>query len=111
MIRKIIITADTPLSALIRKDQHNELEVIINMWRKHLINDDETVGALSLRHFEFDFTSIRPGTIYRSLAQLVGHDALSTWLTELARYMATHSNLPDKWESVYRQIYRFLMFY
>jgi hypothetical protein len=111
MNRKIRITADTPLSALVRKDQHNELEAIINMWRKHLINDDATVAALNLRYFEFDFTSIRPGIIYRGLAQLVGHDALLTCLTELTRYMATHSNLPDKWESVYRQIYRFLVYY
>lgn len=108
---KTNVTADTPLSALIRTDKHHELESVIGAWRNSLIEDDQTVDALNLCYFEFDITRIRPGTIYRGLAQLAGHGILLTWVTELARYMSAHSNLPDKWESIYRQIYRFLVFY
>ena len=44
----IILTADTPLSALFRRTFHEELRQVINTWRPYLINDDKTKDALEL---------------------------------------------------------------
>ena len=110
-MKKIIITSETPLSALIREAHHQELATIIEKWRPFLKVDCSNVDVLQLSYFEFDFDRINAGTIYRNLAQLVDHDAVIPDVTVLARYITDHSNLAAKWTSVYRQINRYLEFY
>ena len=104
-MKKLNITADTPLSALIRETHHQELALFLKQWCYFL------KGVLLLSYFEFDLDSINVGKIYGSLAQLINHDAVIPNVTVLARYMVEHSNLDVKWKSVYRQINRYLGIY
>jgi riboflavin transporter FmnP len=110
-MKKIIITSETPLSALIREAHHQELATIIEKWRPFLKVDCSNVDVLKLSYFEFDFDRINIGTIYRHLAQLIILDAVITSMSELARYIVGHSNLKTKWESVYRQVNRYFHFF
>lgn len=104
---KIIITADTPLSALIRKDFHGELTMVINGWRQHLVGVDPAVDALQLSQFYFDLSRFPPGEMYRLLARLLNYDAVIPCMSVLSRYIAEHSNLRASSTSVYRQINRY----
>ena len=49
-----IFEKDTPLSALFRDNFHDELSKVIELWRPYLIDDDASVDALAMAHFEFD---------------------------------------------------------
>ena len=109
-MKKIIITSETPLSALIREAHHQEMATIIEKWRPFLKVDCSNVDVLQLSYFEFDFDRFNTGTIYRHLAQLIILDAVITSMSELARYIVGHSNLKTKWESVYRQVNRYFHF-
>ena len=110
-MKKIIITSETPLSALIREAHHQELATIIEKWRPFLKVDCSNVDVLQLSYFEFDFDRINIGTIYRHLAQLILLDAVIPSVAVLIRYIVDHSNLKVKWKSVYRQINRYSGFY
>ena len=108
-MKKIIITADPPLSALIRNAHHQELSLFLKQWLFFLKGDHSKTDVLQLSYFEFDFDRINVGKIYGTLAQLINHDAVIPNMSVLARYMADHSNLGIKWESVYRQINRYII--
>ena len=110
-MKKLIILADTPLSALIRENHYDELKSFLEEWLVCLKGDNSNIDVFKLSYFEFDFDRINAGTIYRNLAQLVDHDAVIPDVTVLARYITDHSNLAAKWTSVYRQINRYLEFY
>ena len=110
-MKKLNITADTPLSALIRETHHQELALFLKQWCYFLKGDHSKIDVLLLSYFEFDLDSINVGKIYGSLAQLINHDAVIPNMTVLARYMVEHSNLDVKWKSVYRQINRYLGIY
>ena len=107
-MKKIIITSETPLSALIREAHHQELATIIEKWRPFLKVDCSNVDVLQLSYFEDRFNT---GTIYRHLAKLIFLDAVIPSMAELVRYIVDHSNLKVKWKSVYRQINRYIGFY
>lgn len=63
----IILTADTPLSALFRRTFHEELRQVINTWRPYLINDDKTKDALELCRLCDDVTRRTTGLEGRRL--------------------------------------------
>lgn len=111
LMMKLIISADTPLSALIRENHFDELTFFLEKWGLCLKGDNSNNDVLKMSYFEFDFDRINVGTIYRNLAQLVAHDAVIPDVTVLARYITDHSNIVVKWTSVYRQINRYLGFY
>ena len=104
---KCTITADTPLSALFRENHYEELRTIIESWRPYLVNDDPTVDAHSLAHFEFDLKRIRPKQVYLSLVNLILQDALRPPMVCLAQYMFTHSNLSKNELALYKQLKRY----
>ena len=58
-MQKIEITADTPLSALFRKEHHEMLHQVIDTWRPGLIGLTKE-EALEMTTFCFDFDWIRP---------------------------------------------------
>ena len=97
----------TPLSALFRKNHHEELRKVIDSWRPYLINDPKETDALSLTYFTFDMTTIRPVSIYMDLTHLVNHDALRPPMSVLARYMYQHSNLSRSKNALYVQLKRY----
>ena len=105
-MQKIEITADTPLSALFRKEHHEMLRDTINRWRSALIDSPEE-EALEMTSFCFDFDWIRPIEVYLDLTELVINDGLWPPLSVLAHYMATHSNLSKSEVSLYTQLKRY----
>lgn len=110
-MKRIKITSETPLSALIRENHHPRLTSLIEQWCPFLKGDCSDVDVLQLSYFEFDFDRINTGIIYRHLAQLIVLDAVIPSVAELIRYIVDHSNLKVKWESVYRQINRYTGLY
>ena len=100
MQKKKQILADTPLSALFRKEHHEMLRSIIESWRSGLI-DAPTGDALDLTTFFFDKDWIRPVEVYMDLSKLIIHDGLIPPMSILAHYMATHSNLSKSESTLY----------
>ena len=98
---------DTPLSVLFREGHHEELRKRIELWRPYLIGVDASVNALNLTDFQFDFTAIRPVSIYMNLAHLVNLDALRPPMSVLAAYMFEHSNLSRSKNALYVQLKRY----
>ena len=96
--------ADTPLSALFRENHHEELRKVINSWRPYLIDDDPTADALVLTRFEFDKDRIYSNKVYRDLCGLDVAGALKVPLSQLARYLADHSNLSRSYATLYQQL-------
>ena len=111
-MKKVIITADTPLSALFHDKSHEQLRGAINDWRSYLIGDKPT-DELQISYFEFDFSmhEFGPCAVYHDLAWMVINCPLVVPLSELARYMAEHSNLQAKASSIYRLINSYLKQY
>ena len=105
-MQRIEITADTPLSALFRKEHHEMLRDIINSWQSALTDSSEK-DALEMTSFRFDFDRLRPIEVYLDLTKLVIHDGLCLPLSLLAHYMATHSNLSKSEVSLYTQLKRY----
>lgn len=103
-IMKINIKPDTPLSELFRENHHNELKEVIESWRKYLIDDDPSIDALKLSHFEFDKKRIRSKNIYASLLPLEHPWIMRTSLRQLAYYFSCHSNLGKSFKAIYQQI-------
>ena len=95
---------DTPLSALFRENHHNELRKIIESWRPYLIGNDPNMDALALYHFEFDKERIYSNKVYRDLCELDALGALQVSLSQLARYLADHSNLSQSYATLYQQL-------
>ena len=95
---------DTPLSALFRKIRHEELRKVIESWRPYLIGDDTTVDALAITHFEFDKKRIYSNRVYYDLLDLDALGALQVSLSQLACYLADHSNLSSSQATLYRQL-------
>ena len=95
---------NTPLSALFRDNFHGELRKVIESWRPYLIDDDESVDALAMTHFKFDKNRIYSNKVYRDLCELDGLGALQVSLSQLARYLADHSNLSRSYATLYQQL-------
>ena len=95
---------DTPLSALFREGHHEELRKIIGSWRPYLTNDDATIDALQLSHFEFDKDRIYSNKVYRDLCGLDALGALQVSLSQLSRYLAERSNLSRSYATLYQQL-------
>ena len=103
-MKKVHISADTPLSALFRECHHDELRTVISSWRPFLIGDDPTVDALQLSHFEFDKKRISSKQVYNGLLDLEEIGALKVSLRLLAYYLSEHSNLSRSFEALYQQL-------
>lgn len=95
---------DTPLSALFRENHHEELKTVIESWRPYLIGDDTTIDALAMTHFEFDRNRIYSNKVYRDLCELDAIGALHVSLSQLAYYLADHSNLSRSNATLYQQL-------
>ena len=95
---------DTPLSSLFRKTRHEELRKIIESWRPYLIGDNTTVDALAITHFEFDKKRIYSNRVYYDLLDLDALGALQVSLSQLACYLADHSNLSSSYTALYQQL-------
>ena len=95
---------DTPLSALFRENHHEALRKVIDSWRPYLINDEKATEALSLTHFEFDKDQIYSNKVYRDLCELDALGALQVSLSQLAHYLAVHSNLSQSYATLYQQL-------
>ena len=94
----------TPLSALFRKNHHEELRKVIDSWRSYLINDDQNMDALAMTRFEFDKDQIYSNKVYRDLCELDALGALQVSLSQLARYLSAHSNLSRSYATLYQQL-------
>ena len=99
-----VFEKDTPLSALFRDNFHGELRKVIESWRPYLIDDDASVDALAIIRFEFDKNRIYSNKVYRDLCELDGLGALQVSLSQLARYLADHSNLSRSFATLYQQL-------
>jgi hypothetical protein len=95
---------DTPLSALFRKTRHEELRKVIESWRPYLIGDDTTIDGLAITHFEFDKKRIYSNRVYYDLLDLDALGALQVSLSQLACYLADHSNLSSSYTALYQQL-------
>jgi len=95
---------DTPLSALFRKSRHEELRKVIESWLPYLIGDDTTVDVLAMTHFEFNKKRIYSNRVYYDLLDLDAVGALQVSLSDLARYLADHSNLSNSYATLYQQL-------
>ena len=98
------IKEDMPLSALFRDNHHEELRKVIESWRPYLIHDNTDIEALELVRFEFDKDRIYSNKVYRDLCELDVHGALQVSLSQLARYLASHSNLSRSYATLYQQL-------
>ena len=98
---------DTPLSALFRKTRHEELRKVIESWRPYLINDDTNIDALDMNRFEFDKERIYSNRVYYDLLDMDNLGALQVSLSQLARYLADHSNLSSSHATLYRQLKKY----
>lgn len=95
---------ETPLSALFRANHHEELRKIIESWRPYLIGDDASVDALTISYFEFDKNRIYSNKVYRDLCELDALGALQVPLSQLAHYLADHTNLSRSYATLYQQL-------
>jgi hypothetical protein len=96
--------ADTPLSALFRENHHEEVRKVIESWRPYLIGNDQSVDALAMIRFEFDKDRIYSNKVYRDLCELDALGALQVPLSQLAHYLADHSNLSRSYATLYQQL-------
>ena len=99
-----VFDKDTPLSALFRKNFHSELRSVVESWRPYLIGDDPSVDALAITHFEFDRKRIYSNRVYYDLLDLDALGALQVSLSQLACYLADHSNLSSSYTALYQQL-------
>ena len=95
---------ETPLSALFRANHHEELRKIIESWRPYLIGDDASVDALTIFYFEFDKNRIYSNKVYRDLCELDALGALQVPLSQLAHFLADHTNLSRSYATLYQQL-------
>jgi hypothetical protein len=102
-----VFDQDTPLSALFREHHHDELRQTIEAWRPYLIGDDTSMDVLDMTHFEFDRKRIYSNRVYYDLLDLEDLGALQVPLSQLASYLAAHSNLSQSYETLYRQLKKY----
>ncbi len=102
-----IFEKDTPLSALFRDNFHGELRKVIELWRPYLIDDDASVDALAMAHFEFDRKRIYSNRVYYDLLDLDDSGALLVSLSQLSNYLANHTNLSSSYATLYRQLKKY----
>ena len=102
-----VFDQDTPLSALFREHHHEELRQTIEAWRPYLIGDDTSMDVLDMTHFEFDRKRIYSNRVYYDLLDLEDLGALQVPLSQLASYLAAHSNLSQSYETLYRQLKKY----
>ena len=95
---------DTPLSALFRKNHHEELRKVIESWRPYLIDDDPGTDALGISNFVFDKDRIYSNKVYRDLCELHALGALQVPMSQLARYLTAHSNVSRSYTTLYQQL-------
>ena len=98
-----VFDKDTPLSALFRDNYRSELRKVIESWRPYLIDDDASVDALAITHFEFDKNRIYSNKVYYDLLDLEVVGALQVSLSQLSNYLANHTNLSSSYATLYRQ--------
>ena len=67
-------------------------------------SDDTNVDALAITHFEFDKKQIYSNRVYYDLLDLDALGALQVSLSQLACYLADHSNLSSSQATLYRQL-------
>ena len=101
------LNKDTPLSALFRKAHHDGVRKVIESWRPYLIGYNPNVDALAMTRFEFDKERIYSNRVYYDLLDLDYLGALQVSLSQLARYLAEHSNLSCSYETLYRQLKKY----
>ena len=100
--------AETPLSALLRENHHEELRKIIDSWRPYLIGDDPDIDALALAHFKFDFDKVIATHIYIDIGRLLYDHALKDDnMSLLAKYLFQHSNLRNSQSTLYVQLRKY----
>ena len=102
-----VFEKDTPLSALFRDNFRGELRKVIELWRPYLIDDDASVDALAMTHFEFDRKRIYSNRVYYDLLDLEGTGALKVSLSQLSNYLASHTNLSSSYDTLYRQLKKY----
>jgi len=109
-MKKLNISADTPLSALFHDGCHDQQKNDIKYLCNFLIDCQSDVDVLKVSRFDFDFNSpkFRPCKVYQKLANMVNRHLLIVSHRELSRYMAEHSNLHASAESIYRSIYKYI---
>ena len=94
----------TPLSALFRDNHHEELRKVIDSWRPYLIDDNPDIDTIAISNFYFDKDRIFSNKVYRDLCELDALGALQVSLSQLARYLADHSNLSRSYATLYQQL-------
>ena len=102
-----VFDKDTPLSALFRDNFHGELRKVIESWRPYFIDDDTSVDALAMTHFEFDRKRIYSNRVYYDLLDLDDSGALLVSLSQLSNYLANHTNLSSSYATLYRQLKKY----
>ena len=109
-MKKINITADTPLSALFVEGCHDEFLKEIQYLRDFTTSDDPTVDNKHLCYFEFNFDDPKfgPCKVYQKLANMISRFHLRVSQAEFCRYMADHSNLHASAASIYRSINKYV---
>ena len=95
---------NTPLSALFRENHHEELRTVIDSWQPYLTGDETNIDVLAITRFEFDKDHIYSNKVYRDLCELDALGALQVPLSQLARYLADHSNLSRSYATLYQQL-------
>ena len=102
-----VFDKDTPLSVLFRDNFHSELRKVIESWRPYLIGDASSIDALAMTLFEFDRKRIYSNRVYYDLLDLDDLGALQVPLSQLANYLADHSNLSQSYDTLYRQLKKY----
>ena len=102
-----VFDKDTPLSVLFRDNFHSELRKVIESWRPYLIGDASSIDALAMTLFEFDRKRIYSNRVYYDLLGLDDLGALQVPLSQLANYLADHSNLSQSYDTLYRQLKKY----
>ena len=105
-MKKIKITADTPLSALFYRTVHEDLRQVIDSWRPFLVDCPSDVDALALTHFCFDRRRINARQVYMVFADLMERGALRPSMRTLADYLFVHTNLSQSASTLYQLLAR-----
>ena len=70
-------------------------------------DDDASVDALAITHFEFDKNRIYSNKVYYDLLDLEVVGALQVSLSQLSNYLANHTNLSSSYATLYRQLKKY----
>ena len=105
-MKKTVLTADTPLSALFRRTFHEDLRQVIDSWRPSLQDCPPDADALALSRFVFDHRRITSKQVYMQLIELMEHGALRPSMRTLADYLFRHSNLSRSARTLYEMLGR-----